>query len=68
MCQGFYFGIIGNPSSHLQIIIDTIALGMGLDCLNGSRIIYWGPPDVIELYLQETGCAGRDGKVASALL
>ena len=57
-----------DPSSHLRVIIATIAFGMGLDCPNVRAIIHWSPPDDVESYLQETGRAGRDGKVASAIL
>ena len=57
-----------NPSSHLRIIIATVAFGMGLDCPNVRRIIHWGPPDDVESYLQETGRPGRDGNAASAVM
>ena len=57
-----------NPSSHLRIIIATVAFGMGLDCPNVRRIIHWGPPDDVESYLQETGRAKRDGNAASAVM
>ena len=57
-----------DPSSHLRVIIATVAFGMGLDCPNVRRIIHWAPPDDVESYLQETGRAGRDGKAASAVL
>lgn len=57
-----------NQSSHLRIIIASIAFGMGLDCPNIRRIIHWAPPNDVESYLQETGRAGRDGNTASAVL
>jgi len=34
---------------------------------NVRRIVNWGPPFDIESYIQETGQAGRDGKVAYAI-
>lgn len=40
--------------SILRVIVATIAFGMGLDCPNVRRIIYWGLLEDIELDLQET--------------
>ena len=41
---------------------------MGLDCPDIGRIIHWGSPDNIEMYMQERGRAGRDGSPATAHL
>ena len=51
-------------------MIATVAFGMGLDCPNIRHVLHWGPPEDIELYLQETETsrAGRDGNPASAIL
>ena len=38
----------------------------GLDCSDVRKIIHWGPSEVTEQYLQETGRAGRDGEQAVA--
>ena len=51
-----------NLSSHLRIVVATIAFGMGLNCPNVRRIIHWDPPGDIESYLQETGRAGKDAE------
>ena len=56
------------PNSNLRVVIATVAFGMGLDCPNIRHVLHWGPPEDIELYLQETGRAGRDGNPASAIL
>ena len=56
------------PNSNLRVVIATIAFGMGLDCPNIYRVFHWGPSEDIELYLQETGRAGRDGNPAVAIL
>ena len=54
--------------SHLRIVIATIAFSMGLDIPDVRQILHWGPSDDFESYIQETGRAGRDGYLSSALL
>lgn len=49
------------PPSLLRIVITTIAFGMGINCPNVYQIIHWDVPDDEEMYVQETGRAGRDG-------
>ncbi len=56
------------PQSILRVVIATVAFGMGVDCPNVHRVIHWGPSSDIELYLQETGRAGRDGLPSVAIL
>ena len=46
----------------------TIAFGMGIDCPDVRQIIYWGVSSDVEMYMQESGRAGRDGKPACAVL
>ena len=57
-----------NPSSPLRVIIATIAFGMGLDSPCVRAVIHWGPSEMIEDYVQESGRGGRDGKNACAIL
>ena len=33
---------------------------------NVHRVIHWGPPSDLEMYIQETGWARRDGQVSFA--
>lgn len=41
---------------------------MGVDCHDVRTIINLGPPEDIDVYIQQTGRAGRDGAPATAIL
>ena len=52
----------------MRVVVATIAFGMGLDSPNVHKIIHWGAPDKIAMYIQETGRGGRDGKLCNVEL
>ena len=53
---------ITKSESKLRVLICTIAFGMGINCKNVHRSIYFGPSSSLEALVQETGQLGRDGK------
>jgi ATP-dependent DNA helicase RecQ len=75
--RAYHAGMVGDErqaaqeafaSEQVDVIVATVAFGMGIDRSNVRFVLHTAMPKSLEHYQQETGRAGRDGLEAECVL
>lgn len=55
------------PSGNVQVVISTVAFGMGINIPDVDIVVHWGLPISCLSYWQEVGRCARDSRVGHAV-